>query len=55
METLSPVKQALLELREMRARLAELESARHEPIAIVGMGVRTPLSLIHISEPTRPY
>ncbi len=42
METLSPVKQALLELREMRARLAELESARHEPIAIVGMGVRTP-------------
>jgi acyl transferase domain-containing protein/SAM-dependent methyltransferase len=42
MDTLSPVKQALLELRDLRARLAQAESARHEPIAIIGMAVRAP-------------
>jgi acyl transferase domain-containing protein len=41
-ETLSPVKQALLEIRALRARLAESEAARLEPIAIVGMAVRVP-------------
>lgn len=39
---LTPVKRALLEIRELRKRLAELESASREPIAIVGIGVRAP-------------
>ncbi len=39
---LSPVKQALFELRDLRARLNELERARQEPIAIIGMGCRFP-------------
>ena len=39
---LSPVKRALLEIRELRARLAELEDAAREPIAIVGLGIRAP-------------
>ncbi len=41
-EPLSPVKQALLELRTLRARLAEAEQVRNAPIAIVGMGLRAP-------------
>ena len=39
---MSPVKQALAEIRSLRARLAEAESSRREPIAIVGMGMRFP-------------
>jgi acyl transferase domain-containing protein/SAM-dependent methyltransferase len=39
---LSPVKRALLEIRELRARLAAMERASTEPIAIVGIGIRTP-------------
>ncbi|HEY4303069.1 MAG TPA: beta-ketoacyl synthase N-terminal-like domain-containing protein [Gemmatimonadaceae bacterium] len=49
---LSPIKRALLEIRDLRARVATLESlrddasrnelGRHEPIAIVGMSVRAP-------------
>lgn len=39
---LSPVKQALAEIRDLRARLAAAESSRREPIAIVGMGMRFP-------------
>ena len=39
---LTPVKRALLEIRTLRARLAELESERQEPIAIVGMSIRAP-------------
>ncbi|MBC7840741.1 MAG: acyltransferase domain-containing protein [Gemmatimonadaceae bacterium] len=42
MESLSPVKQALLEIRELRAQLAQRDAERHEPIAIVGMAVRAP-------------
>ena len=42
MEPLSPVKQALLEIRELRAQLAQRDAARHEPIAIVGMALRAP-------------
>lgn len=38
----SPVKRALLEIRELKARLAAAEAARREPIAIVGMGLRFP-------------
>ena len=40
--SLSPLKQALIALEEMQARLDELERARREPIAIVGMGCRLP-------------
>jgi acyl transferase domain-containing protein/SAM-dependent methyltransferase/acyl carrier protein len=41
-DDLTPVKRALVELRELRARLDELERARTEPIAIVGLGCRFP-------------
>ena len=39
---LSAVKRALLEIRELRGRVAELESVPREPIAIVGASVRAP-------------
>ena len=39
---LTPVKRALLEIRDLRSRLADLESAAREPIAIVGIGIRAP-------------
>jgi acyl transferase domain-containing protein len=38
----SPEKQALLALRRMRARLEDVERARTEPVAIVGVGCRFP-------------
>ena len=38
----SPVKQALLEIRRLKARLAEAENANRDPIAIVGIGLRLP-------------
>jgi acyl transferase domain-containing protein len=44
-DALSPVKRALVEIRELRARLAQAEqrqAALHEPIAIVGMAMRFP-------------
>ena len=41
-EELSPVKRALLEIRELRSRLAQAEAVQHGPIAIVGMGLRFP-------------
>ena len=41
-EELSPVKRAILELREMRAQMDEVERRAKEPIAIVGMGCRFP-------------
>ncbi len=39
---LSPTKQALLALRQMQSKLDALEQAKHEAIAIVGMGCRFP-------------
>src|ERR1051325_3242469 len=42
LDNLSPVKRALFELREMRAKLDDLERAKTEPIAIVGMALRFP-------------
>lgn len=39
---LSPVKRALLEIRELRAKLAETEVREREPIAIIGTGLRFP-------------
>ncbi|MCB9100063.1 MAG: amino acid adenylation domain-containing protein [Anaerolineales bacterium] len=41
-ESLSPVKQALLEVRRMRAKLEEVERAKTEPIAVIGLGLRYP-------------
>jgi acyl transferase domain-containing protein/SAM-dependent methyltransferase len=38
----TPVKMALAEIRNLRARLAEAELSRCGPIAIVGMGIRFP-------------
>jgi hypothetical protein len=35
-------RQALAALRKMRQRLSDLEDARSEPIAIVGIGCRLP-------------
>src|ERR1700722_10241922 len=42
MEELSPIKRALLEQRRLKARIEELELARVEPIAVVGIGCRFP-------------
>ena len=42
MEELSPVKRALLEVRNLRARLMTLEGRAHEPIAVTGAGLRLP-------------
>jgi acyl transferase domain-containing protein/SAM-dependent methyltransferase len=39
---LSPLKRAILELREMRAKLDEADRRQKEPIAIVGIGLRLP-------------
>ncbi|MBI1357394.1 MAG: SDR family NAD(P)-dependent oxidoreductase [Acidobacteria bacterium] len=41
-EPLSPLKRALIALQELRARLDSAESAKREPIAIVGAGCRFP-------------
>jgi amino acid adenylation domain-containing protein len=41
-EQLSPLRRALLALEDMRERLDAANSARHEPIAIIGMGMRLP-------------
>lgn len=40
--TLSPLKRALLAVEEMQDRLAQIERARREPLAIIGMGCRFP-------------
>ena len=39
---LSPTKKALLALKQMQSKLAALEQAKYEPIAIVGMGCQFP-------------
>ena len=39
---LSPLKQAVLAIEELQARLTAAEQARNEPIAIIGMGCRFP-------------
>lgn len=36
------MKQALLELRQLRSKVAAMEAAKHEPIAVIGMGCRFP-------------
>lgn len=42
MEQITPIKRALLEIRELRARLQQAESRHREPIAVIGMGLRFP-------------
>ena len=39
---LSPLKRAIVELREMRARLDQFERAQKDPVAVIGMGMRLP-------------
>jgi epothilone polyketide synthase D len=39
---LDPVRRAVLELRDLRAKLAAAERSRREPIAVVGVGLRFP-------------
>ena len=39
---LSPLKRAIVEIRDLKARLAESDRRQHEPIAVVGMGLRFP-------------
>ena len=39
---LSPTKKALLALKQMQGKLEALEQAKHEPIAIIGIGCRFP-------------
>lgn len=41
-QSLSPIKRALLALEDMQAKLDAVESAKREPIAIIGMGCRFP-------------
>jgi polyketide synthase 12/myxalamid-type polyketide synthase MxaB/epothilone polyketide synthase D len=42
LKSLSPLKRALLEIKEMQARLDAVERAQTEPIAIIGVGCRFP-------------
>ena len=42
LDELSPVKRAIAEIRDLRSRLAAAELSAHEPIAVVGMGMRFP-------------
>ncbi len=47
---LSPIKRALQEVREMRAKLDAREKAENEPIAIIGMACRFPGSVQNTEE-----
>ncbi|MCC7368641.1 MAG: SDR family NAD(P)-dependent oxidoreductase [Chloroflexi bacterium] len=39
---LSPLKRAFLAIEDLQARLAQAERARHDPIAVIGIGCRLP-------------
>jgi acyl transferase domain-containing protein len=41
-ENLSPLKRALLAIEDLQGRVQDLQRARSEPIAIIGMGCRFP-------------
>jgi 3-oxoacyl-(acyl-carrier-protein) synthase/SAM-dependent methyltransferase len=47
---LSPVKQALLEIRRLRAQLAERRRSDAEPVAIIGMAVRLPGGIVRLED-----
>lgn len=42
LDQLSPAKRAVYEIRTLKNRVAELESMRNEPVAIIGVGLRFP-------------
>ena len=42
LDELSPLKRAIVEIRDLRARLAAAEQRSHEPVAVVGVGLRFP-------------
>ncbi|MEZ4729295.1 MAG: hypothetical protein R3E79_19355 [Caldilineaceae bacterium] len=39
---LSPLKQALVKINELQAKLKQAEATQSEPIAVIGMGCRLP-------------
>jgi acyl transferase domain-containing protein/SAM-dependent methyltransferase len=41
-DQLSPLKRAIVELREMRAKMLQMEHRQKEPVAVVGIGLRLP-------------
>src|ERR1700730_5070996 len=41
-EELSPLRRAFVALEAMQAKIAQLEGARREPLAIIGLGCRFP-------------
>jgi acyl transferase domain-containing protein len=41
-EALSPVKRALIEIRELKSQLAQAQGVLHEPVAIIGLALRLP-------------
>jgi malonyl CoA-acyl carrier protein transacylase len=41
-ENLSPIKQALYQIRTLKEKVRDLETAQNEPVAIIGMGLRFP-------------
>ena len=43
--SLSPVKKALLEIRDLRQKLAQSQKQLTEPIAVIGLGCRFPGSV----------
>ena len=42
LDELSPLKRAIVEIRDLKARVAAAERREHEPIAVVGLGLRYP-------------
>ena len=42
LENLSPIKQALYQIRTLKEKVRDLETAQNEPVAIIGMGLRFP-------------
>jgi acyl transferase domain-containing protein/SAM-dependent methyltransferase len=41
-EALTPVKRALIEIRELKSQLAQAQGVLHEPVAIIGLALRLP-------------
>ena len=41
-DQLSPLKRAIIELREMRAKMDQMERRQRQPVAVVGIGLRLP-------------